>query len=150
MLARDLETFTMWLCLVVHVFAGVLRAPGMVLCVGAGNHFAIEVTHSDSRCGGCSEAEEDPTHGGGSPALGTAGKCPCVDIPLGTSANLSTIRARSESTTQILSALVAPVAETRPVVALPCPPADAACWRPPPLLGRSSLLSHLRVVILLI
>jgi hypothetical protein len=123
----------------------------MVLCVGAGNHFAIEVTHGDSRCGGCSEVGEAAAHGPETPAADAGGKCPCVDIPLGTSSNLSPIRSKSTATVPGLTALDASAQATLPAAAQPrSPTEDVGTSRPPPALGRSSPLSHLRVVILLI
>ena len=89
---RDLPKLITWLCLVVYLVAGTLRAPESVLCVGPNGHVAIEVAHGESHCDGCPTGRQQTTQPGTRIGVPDHGECPCVDFPLGTANEVASTR----------------------------------------------------------
>jgi hypothetical protein len=73
--------FATWVCLVATLLLGAAPARGLVLCVGADGHIALEASTADAACFDCPSESASEDACCADPAVGDSG-CTCTDTLL--------------------------------------------------------------------
>jgi hypothetical protein len=81
MLFSAVHRFATWLCLVAALLLGAAPARGLVLCVGADGHVALEASTADAECYDCPAETASEESCCADPELGDS-DCNCTDTLL--------------------------------------------------------------------
>lgn len=128
LLSSAARTFCLWLGLLTGLMSGFVPGRGLVLCVGADGHVAIEA----GPCTGCCE-EEHPA------GVVERGSCPCIDVPITSVEPLSRAQGSRVLPLDRPTGLVPTVTVLASTLVAPCPPSQRERPRPP---GLRTILEH--------
>ncbi len=81
MTSSSADRFATWLCLLATLLLGAAPSRGLVLCVGADGHIALEASSADASCFDCPDAGAVDASCCAAPSVGDEG-CNCVDTLL--------------------------------------------------------------------
>jgi hypothetical protein len=141
---RAVRALAAWFCVATCLFSGMVPSGGFLLCFGLDGHFDI-----GSIAAGCSDCGDDAPPSGGSPEAqlgGATSCCPCLDVPVLTRGELA-----RQGLTRFSGDHPAPLAASIPALVTHHEMLRRHLDpRPMPPDARSSTLSQLRSVILLI
>lgn len=131
------------LCALVSVFLGLsLATPtGLVLCLGADGHLAIEASSGDEGCQGCDDGAPTASAMVDRPSMQRVASCTCVDVRIGVATQRVCSPARTAVPSQtprdvVWTPSTDAVALLPSLVAAECARGDVAL-RPPPDLRRA-------------